>query len=65
MEEKITAEVALGAAGDEKELIAMLERFNDASKGRTRLDREVAERVGLSKGNEPSRSRVRRIGRRR
>ena len=63
MEEKITSEVAIAASGEEKELSAMLERFNDASKGRTRLDREVAERVGLRKGKKPSRVRARRIGR--
>ena len=59
-EQKITSEVALAASGDEKELGAMLERFKGAATGRTRMGRDVA---GLKKGNESSRSRVRRIGR--
>ena len=65
VEKKINAEAALGACGDEKELSAMLERIDHASKGRTRSDREIAAHVGVGSDKESSKSLVRRIGRRR
>lgn len=62
-EKKITADVALAASGDEKELSAVLARGEDAATESGRPGPNVAERIGLKKSSKPSKSRARRIGR--
>jgi twitching motility protein PilT len=45
-EKKIKVEAALNASPDQAELSTMLERLEGALRGRTRLDREIAQRAG-------------------
>ncbi len=64
LESKISSNVALNVAGDTAELSTMLERLEEAARGRTRMDREIAERSGLKRmqerGQEDGRERRRR-----
>ena len=60
LEGKITAETALSASSDRAELTTMLERYEQAMRGRSRADREVAERVGLDRLKQRAAERARR-----
>lgn len=54
-EKQITADVAMNATGDKAELASMLDRIESARRGRSKNDRELAERMGLNRRQRPGR----------